>query len=283
MGKRRSIIKEVCDRIETLTELGVSRHKEKREMGLAWGERSGKIHSIGTKRTYKRQAIQFVRWARTAYGVTHLDQIDNIDDLVCEYLWQGIQQDRSAWTLKTQRAALRMVFQDRDLGDAVPLPARAKAAIKRSRSHTADNLKDHFGPRWVDLYNFSTSVGLRRHEMLALRSDQIVQRADGVYLEDVKGKGGKMRDVPVLPARESLVLTYAGRGDTRIFPTIPKRIDVHAARRVFSQSMYTTMTGGELPTKEEISRGHYDRQAALQVSRALGHNRVDVVIQHYLV
>jgi hypothetical protein len=92
--------------------------------------------------------------------------------------------------------------------------------------------------------------------------------------------------VPVLPGREQDVLSVkAGRGaDDLVFPRIPKHLDVHSYRREFAQSLYLSHAPGRaLPSPTgRLKASDYDRSAAQRVTEALGHNRVDVVLRHYL-
>lgn len=100
------------------------------------------------------------------------------------------------------------------------------------------------------------------------------------------GKGGREREVPVLPGNEQDVLSMvAGRDpDEHVFARIAKNLDVHSQRRLYAQALYLHYAPGwELPPAEgRLKRGNYDRDAVSRVSQALGHNRLDVVLRHYL-
>jgi hypothetical protein len=71
--------------------------------------------------------------------------------------------------------------------------------------------------------------------------------------------------------------------DERVFPRIPSHLDVHALRREFAQGLYQDLSGRPLPLVTGRLRSEdYDDEAVALVSRALGHNRLDVVLRHYL-
>lgn len=133
---------------------------------------------------------------------------------------------------------------------------------------------------------------MRRHELAAVKPEQIRQNADGsVTLCDVTGKGGKVRDIGVLPGMEAAVLKHAGKGpERRIFASVPSHMDVHGCRRAYANALYKQLARslGELTQTEKYScrndkRGVvYDRRAMMQVSRQLGHNRIAVIAGHYL-
>ena len=99
-------------------------------------------------------------------------------------------------------------------------------------------------------------------------------------------KGGKTREVPVLPGHEEDVLAVIqGRApNEKVFDHIPKHMDVHSYRRDSAQHRYLHYTAGQAlpPVEGRLRREDYDPTATQQVSWALGHNRLDVVLRHYL-
>jgi hypothetical protein len=100
------------------------------------------------------------------------------------------------------------------------------------------------------------------------------------------GKGGRQREVPVFPGREAAVLSVLNERDPQahVFEKIPKNLDVHSYRRAFAQDLYRLYAPGwELPPAEgRLKRTDYHRAAAERVTWALGHNRIDVVLRHYI-
>ncbi len=100
------------------------------------------------------------------------------------------------------------------------------------------------------------------------------------------GKGGRWRDVPVLPGREEDVLSVRGERDLDevVFARIPKHLDVHSYRREFAQALYLFHAPGRdlPPATGRLKPADYDRAAAQRVTEALGHNRIDVVLRHYI-
>ncbi|WP_274532248.1 tyrosine-type recombinase/integrase [Ktedonobacter racemifer] len=132
---------------------------------------------------------------------------------------------------------------------------------------------------------FLDATGLRRSEVRdALVRDVLVDE-EQVYVHVRRGKGGKERWVPVLPGREALVLQVVqGRApDEHIFAQLPKHLDIHAYRRRYAQTYYQHLSGRPLPPGSgRLPRGAVDHEAVRVVSRALGHNREDVVLTYYL-
>lgn len=292
MGSRKGIVHETIERFDSLMAIGESRREAKQAIreatgSHAWSISDGKIHSHVTRANYQKSVLVFVNWARTTYKINRLAQLDaRADELASRYLQEHITQGDSAYTVPAERAALRMFFGTRDLAKSVTLITRKRENITRSRG-TASHDK-HFQPaNWQSHITFAQATGLRRSELRDLRIRDIFYDHDGALLVHVKnGKGGRAREVRVLPGREGDILAaIAGRDpDERVFTSIPKHMDVHSYRREFAQALYLFHAPGRaLPPKEgRLKPSDYDRAAAEQVTMALGHSRVSVVLLHYI-
>jgi len=108
---RKSIVREVIERLDTKMAIGESRRDAKRaireEQGTTWSISTGRIHSFKTRSTYQKQSIRFVKWVRSEYHVTSLAQLDpRADELATAYLQQQLAEGKSPYTLQTERAAL---------------------------------------------------------------------------------------------------------------------------------------------------------------------------------
>ena len=73
-----------------------------------------------------------------------------------------------------------------------------------------------------------------------VRPEQIRKNTDGsVTICDVKGKGGKVRIIDVLPGKEESVLKFAGNPAGKpIFASVPSHMDVHGCRKKYANAMY---------------------------------------------
>ena len=288
---RKSLIRQAIERLDECMAIGESRRQAKQEH-RATGERlwtfsTGKMHSYKTRTTYQEHVLRFVNWARTTYQIKSLEQLDaRANELASIYLQQEIAAYKSAYTLQVERSALRLFFADRALASDVPLPRRTRANITRSRGPAAHDR--HFQPaNWQPLMNFERACGLRRSELARLIVGDAYHNAQGrLVVHVLNGKGGKEREAPVLPGHEQdiLALTTGRKPEDRVFERIPKHLDVHALRREYAQALYLSHTPGrELPPPDgRLRREDYDLHAAQRVSWALGHNRIDVVLRHYL-
>lgn len=235
------------------------------------------VFSYSTHDGYLKCGESFLKWAREKHGEKWLA---GAEKYAPEYLQQHIDQGQSAWTLQLERAALRKIYEKQDLAKSVQLPERRKEDITRSRGPKPSdvNFSESKNQRVVD---FCKATGLRRMELKAVQVGQIQVRPDGsVIIVDVHGKGGRIRDVPVLRGYERAVLVPAEaaleRGESKVWANIPSHMDVHGYRREYAQAMYKQEHGSA------YVKFHPDHAALMTVSNALGHSREDVVIQNYL-
>ncbi len=274
------------------TGLGTSRFeakKARREAGEhLWSFSSGVIHSHGTRNAYQQHVMAFIQWSRATHDVRRLDELDRrAEELATDYLNQRLLQNCSPYTVQAERAAFRLFFSNRQLAASVQLPARKREEITRSRKETVRE-KEFQPANWQPLIKFLQATGLRRNEVRQLQIEDIVYTMMNTLEVTIKkghGKGGRPRQVPVLPGREQDVLAiYEGRDpQERVFARIPSHLDIHALRREYAQAYYCLLSGRELPPATgRLKRLDYDEGAVLRVSYALGHNRKDVILRHYL-
>jgi integrase len=264
--------------------------KARREAGeRLWAFSDGVIHSHGTRNTYQQHIMAFIQWARSNHGIRRLQVLDErANELATEYLNERLIQGCSPYTIQAERSAFRLFFKNRRLADGILLPARKRENITRSRKLTVR--EQEFQPaNWQPLIRFLQATGLRRNEVRRLQVEDLgyspITGAAEVTIKKGYGKGGRPRQVPVLPGREQDVLPLREGRDPQepVFARIPSHLDIHALRREYAQAYYRYLSGRELPPATgRLKRSDYDEEAALQVSCALGHNRKDVILRHYL-
>lgn len=291
MGKRPGAKYAAVQRLNGLMADGQKRSEAKAE-ARARGEplfafTDGKIHAFESRTNYQAIVMRFIDWCRDEHDMRDLERIDaHADELASLYLSERVALGYSAWTLQTERSALRLFFQNRDLAESVALPKRRREDIKRSRRPAVSDT--HFQPdHWRPFIQFCLACGLRREELRDLRvRDVYHRRSDGqLVVRVVKGKGGKWREVPAFPGREQSILAVVeGRShDAPVFSRLPSNMDIHSYRRRFAQELYEYLSGRALPPQEgRLQSRDLDQDAALVVSRCLGHNRIDIIFTHYI-
>ncbi len=292
MGNRKGIIRAAIERFDSLMAIGQSRHAAKQAIRKAsdqptWTVSSGKIHSHATRKGYQQQTLAFINWAREQHGINRLERLDaRAEELAALYLSEQLAAPKSAYTVQTQRCALRMFFGNRELAASVVIPKRLRANITRSRGDCKEG--HHFQPaHWSAHVMFAQVTGLRRSELRDVRVRDVYRREDGLLVIHVKnGKGGRSREVSVLPAHEQEILAALdGRQpDERVFAYIPKHMHVQKYRRSSSRARYLHHAPERAlpPCEGRLKSRDYDRAAVQEVSWSLGHNRQDVVLRHYL-
>jgi integrase len=296
MGQhRKSIVKEVIDRLDAKMAIGQSRHEAKQAARASgeriWAYSTERIHSFKTRSIYQGHLVRFARWARATYQIKSLAELDaRAPELASAYVQQRLEEGKSPYTLQAERAALRLLFGDRTLAQDVTLPRRMGVNITRSRGPVAHDRHIQLA-NWQPLIRFLQATGLRRNEVrLLLVGDIVTYDTDPDYAGQTtvkvrNGKGGKSRTVPVLAGHEHDVLCQKeGRQDDEpVFSSIPRHLDVHSYRREYAQALYLALAPGRsLPPTDHLRRSDYAAEAVLYVSRALGHNRTSIVLQHYL-
>ena len=279
-----SMVYQVQRTLQEQLRIGESRHAAKVEEGRR--DPNG-IFSYGTLETYLKQGCAFAKWAKAEYGCNTLAKARPYAEA---YLRKGIDAGLSASTLSTQRAAICKLYQCSAADIDVQLPARMRGSIKRSRG-AASRDAGFSEKKNADILAFARATGLRRHELAAAKPSQIQLEDGRLQLVGVIGKGGKVRDVDVLPGCYGAVLRHAILpGGKRIFSRVPSHMDVHGCRREYAQAFYRMIARDvdQLERRDRYAcRGDkagvvYDRRAMLAVSRQLGHNRISVIAGHYL-
>lgn len=273
-----------------LQEMYKAGFESKRSSDKMNAETRNKIYSKNTFETYKRQFRYFADWLSEAHkeALTLADARGYVD----EYLLHLIELERSAYSITTAKAALAKVFQT-EATQFIDTPPRERASIKRSRG-LAIRDKNISSKTEEQLSLFSSATGLRRNEMVNIRSEDLFFKGEKAFLNVTKGtKGGKARIVEICgtSAGETKdIVRWIKCQQGRLFPKLNSNYDNHYYRSVYAQRLYDRYKRKEkdIPPKERyIMRKDragevYDKQAMEVVSRNLGHNRISVIAQSYL-
>ncbi len=288
-----SLVYQVKRRLEEQARFGESKHQAKQrakreaeQRGEKWNPSQVEgIYSFETMRTYMRQGAHFVKWVRERHP-----EVKWLED-ARRYIPEYLSQYQSAWTVRTKANALAKIYGCKSTELGVQLPKRDLHAIKRSRRPAKRDVS-FSETRNKDLVDFCRGTGLRRKELQALRPEDVYQAANGrVFVHVRSGKGGRTREVPVLLKYQDRVWEIAQRAKAnnlpRVFPTVPLGADIHSYRREYAQATYME-TVERLPsnvTKEYYNTKdglHFERHAMKFVTKALGHNRLEVAARNYL-
>ena len=275
---KKSLIRQVQDRLDSILAIGQSKHQDKKE-----GITGGKIYSWGTYKAYLQQCCQFARYCRDNH---HCKNLADCRQYVQE--WMKSREDLSAYTLKLSASALYKLYGESQEELGITTKRAARSEITRSRG-TAKRDSHFSEEKNAEFVEFCRSTGLRRSEITKLRGDQLIER-DGEYCIETTGKGGRFRVITICGNVELVIGKMKEAGTEKVWKKIPSNADIHSYRADYATRIYLKYARPieEIPRKERyICRKDkagivYDRKAMLETSRALGHNRVDVVAQHYL-
>lgn len=256
------------------------------------------IFSFNTMRTYLREDVNFCLWCKAQYGCRTVEACKRYASQYLKTIRQKNGKPFSAWSLATKAAAIAKLYGTEKL----QTPRRERKNIKRSRLPREMD-KRYSEERNADLDRFLVATGLRRREAEALTGVQMRIRDMCLYLLIYNGKGGKEREVPVITDKRFVFETMRKAGAGKVFPGISSACDVHAYRAKYAADLYRAYerpysvcekSGFYDPTRrvwcnnavyrcrKDKAGIWYDKQALLIVSKALGHNRISVVAEHYL-
>ncbi len=120
MGKRPGLKYAAVQRLNGLMANGQKRSEAKakaRERGEPlFAFTDGKIHAFETRNNYQKIVMRFIDWCRDEHHVRDSDSLDeHANELASLYLSEHIAKGYSAWTLQTERSALRTYFENRSL------------------------------------------------------------------------------------------------------------------------------------------------------------------------
>lgn len=293
MSKHGSLVYQVEKILKDKAAFGEAKHSFKSSQ-----EYKDYVFSFNTMRTYLREGVNFCQWCKEKYGCKTVEACKRY---VSQYLKQIRQKNGkpySAWSLATKAAAIAKLYGTSKL----QTPRRERKNIKRSRLPREMD-KRYSEERNADLDRFLDAAGLRRREAEALTGVQMRVEGEKLLLTVHNGKGGKYREVPILADKRFVFETMRKAGANKVFPYISSACDVHAHRAKYAENMYKAYarpyavckkSGFYDPTRrvwcsnavyrcrKDKAGIWYDKQALLIVSKALGHNRISVVAEHYL-
>lgn len=294
--------------LDPLQAYGESKHKAKKlekvrcaALGIPWNPtRVEKIYSIKTYDLYKDKCIKFGEWAKENHSVGN--NINNLNkDLARKYLEYREQAGDSPHSLRTHGAAMAKLLRCSSTDFGFNYPKRTRETITRSRGvkmHDSEfSIKKN-----KDIIDFGRGTGLRRSELSLLKPEQIKINNNGRVVIEInkdkygcQSKGGRSRIVEVLKDYQTHIISARDKAleehRVTVFDKVLNRMDEHALRREYASLKYKEIENTFRESKIEI-RGDYhtrdgshrtlDRSILKEVSKNLGHNRINVVVKHYL-
>lgn len=279
--KKGSLLHQVKTALDEKLAIGESKFEDKKI-----GVTADKIYSWNTYRTYLKHNIYFIQWAKETYQIKSLDEGKKY---VNEWLEMREKQGLSAYTVKLETSALMKLYAISS-DEIYKSNARHRANIQRSRG---EKVRDkHFSEEnHKDLVKFCRATGLRRAELQQLRGTDLIEIDGELFISVSRGsKGGRHRNVPLVFEKLFIQGLMSSKGDNKVFEKIPNGADIHSYRAEYATRLYKALARdiNTLPKSEkyycrkDLKGVCYDKKAMLEVSRALGHNRISVIAGHYI-
>lgn len=190
-------------------------------------------------------------------------------------------------------------------------PQRHYRDIEKGRAEAVRS--KNFDPeRHKDLVTIAKATGGRRGDLQRLKTSNFERNHQGIItaVKFENSKGGRDRWSPILPKYQKNVTEYVNKLEREkkifAFDSINKNANIHAYRREYARELYNEVSnnpnyktrlmteynnrGFEYKGRYDINGDYKSNDGVLKanrgdlfiVSQALGHNRIDVVANHYL-
>ena len=198
---------------------------------------SGKHTSDKSWKSYMDSSIKFGEWCKKQYHCRHFS---DCQEHIQDYADWLTKQGKSASTIHTYLAGVCRVYEV-SLTD-ISKPKRVVSENIRSRGvKDVDNRKDTAREVSPRLYDFASTVGIRRAEYARLRNNDLVTDESGYLCVRIRrGKGGKYQEQRVLPGDEMFVRSYFDGSASLVFTKaeLNNKLDLHHLRAVQAQRAY---------------------------------------------
>lgn len=313
MGRKKDVERLFHQTLSDKLAFGQSKKAAKKDLGF--GQSTYQIYSVNSYKTYLKQCKQYAKWLKQEKGINKIDDINKTEQYAKEYIQKRLDDGKSIYTVKMERSALGMLYGKQI---DIKLPSRTPDQITRSRKETKNDRYISRDGKYKDVFTIAIATGSRRKDISKLCVNNFREVDGKLYVYFERSKGGRDRLTPVLEKYEKDVRDIIEQakvdGKTRLFNHIPKEIDVHGLRREYCQNLYDEIKDnkelrdeilknyperhelktqkdkdGNTVTKEIKSDVYKDRSGNIWkrddiyvLSQALGHNRLDVSITHYL-
>ena len=320
MGRQKhgSIVYQLNERLKSLQRFGQSKHsakyeyrREQESKGEKWNPAYAKgIFFYKTYSAYKQTVMEMAAWIKKEHPeIKTLAGVKK--EHAIKYLQYRQNDGKSAYTLSKDMSAINKIFCTGLTKKEAGLINRSYKNVTRSRGEKPNDKK--YNPKnYTNQITFAKATGCRRESILGgqyqVKACSLWQDSKGNVFVSLIEKGGKFRNAPVLerykadikqivpnvPIRtphSSIALEehifkelYRNSAQEVLFDKYTEKIDNHAFRAEYARERYEELVQIKKEQGEEILQNYrgYDRDCLRQVSQDLGHNRLSVVVEHYM-
>lgn len=302
IGRNTKNIKiQLNNRIDELLRIGERKIKnDKTNANRAEG-----IHSIRTANTYRSVINCFADYLKS-------EGVRNVGDITREHI-QSYMQSRSgmsAYTHSKDLSAINKILDTRYTVREFELPNRSYSHVCNNRGLAVRDTSDAIRNR--EQLDFVRATGIRRESIATIIPSQAIRNSEGQVIGfNVTEKGGRERNAVVIEKERARITELVNQREQEtgknihMFNAVDSNANPHYFRREYAQQLYEDLrqsaeqgrdyyTGmrdifiNQASYERAISRYKndsikgYERDILAEVSQNLGHNRIDVILYHYL-
>lgn len=239
--------------------------------------------------------------------------IRNIDEITRDHV-QGFMLSRvnnSAYTHSKDLSAINKILDTRYTVKEFGLPQRSYRNVENNRGLAIRDTSD--AERNREQLSFVYATGIRRESIATITPSQAIRDAQGqvIGFNVIGEKGGRERNSVVLEQERPRITELVNQRElefgknTAMFSAVDSNANPHHARREYAQQLYKDLKQANEQERDyysgmrdrfinlqhlqkAISRYSnekvkgYERDILAEISQNLGHNRIDVILYHYL-
>lgn len=291
--KKGSLVYQMHQRMEGLKVFGESRAIAKKEYQNLFTKKSKTdketvfkynksvgIHCSNSYNKLQTVSKNFITWLKLEHpGIKDINDIT--EDHLEQFIYYREDQGKKITTIQNDCTCLNKLFNTDLSKEKLGIGKRKFDDITNNRE-----LKEHH--KKINMNNYQLeqmlgqATGIRRDSYTKVTKDRFTRDENGVVTHvTILEKGGKWRTAPILESKQGEVTEYIdslSEGQV-LFEKIPNRFPTHRQRQIYAKELYKQ----ELAKYSDFKKGYkgFDSRALDTVSKALGHNRTDVV-KHYL-
>lgn len=310
IARQKNIKIQLHNRIDDMLRIGESKHMAKQAYrnaceanNLKWNPSKAEgIYSTQTAESYRQTVNEFCGWLKEnkpeVWNSKSLDKVTS--EVAYDYLKHRESKGLSAYTVSKDMAALNKSLNLTLSKKEGNLENRSYKNVTRSRGQ-CEHDKKYNAANYGKQIEVSKAFGLRRESIssgkYAVQESSFYKKDGKVYCSVIE-KGGRFRNAPCLdryaasissqykvpertshPTKASFIQNYAS--GEKLFDNYTKKIDNHAFRGEYARELYKQICEDKgLDT--QCIQGKYENDVLKEVSEALGHNRISVVVEHYM-
>ena len=312
MGRRdkrysKTLHQQAYEKLNSMQAFGQSK-KEAMKDGTA----KDKIFSYNTYKTYWKHTKYFISYMKENHP--QVTTLGKAEKYVKEFLQFRVDQGHSAWSVQTEAKALGKLFgietgsrhfskaNNAELINFCKGTGLRRSELEKLKGKDMVNLSQI--ERRLSELEGKVSLTEKEEKTLAMLKD--VKLYGGRYENFlfVKGKGGRLRLSPIIGEHsEDIVARIRRTGkDENVWLHVHGGADIHGYRGDYATSIYKAyardikdipydkkhqgtgrMYQGDVYTCRKDEAGKkLDKKAMLICSKALGHNRIEVVANNYI-